>query len=77
MVAKRTGDLSTLLKQLRAERVREYEEDPDGNVRLVFDDSAFAPAAPAKAKDKPEMPKGPHSAAVIALHGFKHGEPIG
>lgn len=64
MAAKR--DLGGLLKQLRAERVREFEEDEAGNVRVVFDDSAFT-AAPAKPKDNEGVrPR----AAVIALKGF-------
>jgi hypothetical protein len=72
---KRNPDLGSLLKQLRAEHVREYEEDEAGNVRVVFDDSAFVAVPDAKPKDK-VVERHPHSAAIIALKGFKH-EPIG
>jgi uncharacterized protein (DUF58 family) len=68
-VAATRRDLTTLLAQLRKEHVREYEEDEAGNVRVVFDASAFvvAPAAPGKSEKPRQL------AAVVALKGFAPG----
>lgn len=62
----RPRKLSTLMRELRASRVSEYEGD---GIRLVFDYTA-PPVAPVPDAKKKPAPFEPNRAARIALHGF-------
>lgn len=76
MVARNARELDTLLAKLRREHVREYEEDEAGNVRVVFDDSAFT-AAPAAAKKDKEKARRPLALVALGAPTFNPDEPAG